>query len=576
MMDEKHNRVMILGLDGATLDLIRPWAEAGILPTFQKLMREGAWGLLRSTMPPVTPAAWSSFITGMNPGKHGVFDFTARKQESYDTYIVESNVRQAPSLWQLASRAGKRVIVYNVPMTYPPERVNGLMVSGLLTPDTAKDASYPPELQKELEELIPGLVLSGHPLFHHGGEKEFMRDLLETHDQNFRAARYLMDRQPWDLFVVVFQHTDTMGHFMWKHMENGGAGLPESDRVIAANAIRDCYRDVDAKLGQLIEAAGEDTHVIIMSDHGLGSLSWYFAVNTWLLQKGYIKLKRDTFTRLKYLIYRLGLTPELAFRVMLKLGLAGRIQPTGDAREKPTRQRLKRFFLSFEDIDWSRTRAYSRGYCGPVFLNVKGRELQGMVEPGKEYDELLNEIISDLATVKEPSTDSPLFPEIHRGHDIYSGPFADRGPDLLFFPRDWKYSAYGRREFLEKNSLTPMRDNGSKINSLMQMLEPYSGTHRMDGILFFSGPGVRENFEIADASLLDIAPTALALLGVPVPEDMDGQVLKSALRPELQEQLDITYAGADGSKPELQPVADMSPEDEVILLARLRNLGYVD
>jgi predicted AlkP superfamily phosphohydrolase/phosphomutase len=561
MQSDATHRVMIIGLDGATLDLIRPWAEAGILPTFRKLMREGAWGTLRSTMPPLTPMAWSSFMTGVNAGKHGVYEFTARREGTYSNALVNSSHRPVPSLWQLASRAGKRVIVYNVPLTYPPERVNGLMVSGLMTPPGAKDASYPPELQKDLEEAVPGSTASFSGFLKRGREAEYVRGLLDTHEKNFRAARYLMDRQPWDLFVMVFQNTDIVGHVMWKHMEDKGAGLPESVREIAANAIRDVYRDIDAKLAQLMQAAGEETRVVVMSDHGHGRVKHAFRVNNWLLAKRYIKLREDALTRFKYLLFRLGFT-EARFDALLSVfGFGDRIEGSEEGLADSAKGWLSRIFVSFDDIDWSRTRAYSHGYAGPIFANLKGREPNGSVEPGAEYDALLDQLTSDLEDLKELGGRSPLVGEIHRGHEVYSGPLADRSPDLVFYPRDWRYVSYGLKSFRTNRLYTPMLKK--------------TGQHRMDGILFMSGPGIRAAHEISQASIMDIAPTILALLGVPVPQHMDGRILEAVMTPELLERLNFTYTDADGSKPDLAPVAEMSPEDLDILTTRLRNLGYI-
>ena len=561
MPSDATRRVMILGLDGATLDLIRLWAEAGILPTFQKLMRQGAWGPLRSTMPPVTPAAWSSFMTGVNPGKHGVFGFSSLAEESYENSLVDSNLRQAPSLWQLASRAGKRVIVYNVPVTYPPERVNGLMVSGLMTPPGAKDATYPRELLNELEPPQLGKDIYGHTPFRRGHEAEFIRELLDIHAYNFRTARFLMHRQPWDLFVAEFQHTDTMAHFMWKHMEDKGADLPEPVREVAANALRDIYTDVDAKLGQLIQESGEDTFVVVMSDHGHGRLKQFFAVNIWLLQKGYIQLKPDAMTRLKYALYRLGLSPSSLYHLALRFGVGDDVFRSEDERVNTTKRRLKGFLLSWGDIDWSRTRAFSLGYGGPIFVNLKGREPQGNVEPGAEYEALLDQLIADLKTITEPAGRGPLVSEIYRGREIYSGPFARRGPDLVFLTRDPSVLGTGLVEFNSKDWFRRMPRK--------------SGSHRMDGILFLSGPGMRQGYSLSGASIMDIAPTVLALLGVPVPNEMDGRVLEAALSGALLDELNITFASTEGLKPDLAPTTEMSPEDEEILVTRLRDLGYI-
>lgn len=559
--NDAARRVMIVGLDGATLDLIRPWAEAGLLPNFRKLMQEGAWGTLRSTMPPLTPVAWSTFMTGMNPGKHGVFDFTPRKQDSYESSLVKSSTRQAPSFWQLASRAGKQVIVYNVPVTYPPERINGLMVSGLMTPPGATDASYPPELQKELEEAVPGATNGRLPAYKPGHEAEYIQALLDVHGANLAAARYLMHRQAWDLFVTEFQHTDTVGHSMWKYMEDRGASAPSELRETLANAIRKIYEDIDVKLGQLLEDAGENTNVIVVSDHGHGRVEQRFAVNTWLLQKGYIQFKRDPWTQFKYMLYRLGFHPRHTGMLLSRLGLERKALETGDERVATTRQLLKRVYMSFDDIDWSRTRAYSVGYCGPIYVNLKGREPHGIIEPGKEYEAVLNQIAADLATLNEPGKQSPLFPEMHTGREAYWGPFADRGPDLIFFPANWRYVAVGMTNFGDTNAFSP---SGFK-----------SGTHRPDGILFLTGPGVNKGHEISGATLLDIAPTVLALLGVPIPQQMDGRVLEAAINPELVQKLNVAYAAKQAPGPELVPVAEMSAEDEAILITRLRDLGYI-
>jgi predicted AlkP superfamily phosphohydrolase/phosphomutase len=560
-MAMNDGRLMILGLDGATLDLIRPWAEAGILPTFQKLMREGSWGPLRSTMPPLTPAAWSSFITGVNPGKHGIFEFYTSREDRGQALLAQSTSRHAPSLWQIASQAGKNVIVYNVPVTYPPERVNGVMVSGLMTPPGASDACYPPELQPELEKLVPHLGFARHGVFKPGHEAEFVAELIDNHQKNFRILRYLMDRNPWDLLVMVFQHTDTMGHFMWRHMEEKGAGLPDSVREVAANAMQACYQDVDAKLGELIKEAGEGTHVFIVSDHGHGRMMYSFATNTWLHKKGYLRLKQDPSTRLKYLLYRLGFTKGLIFGLLTKLGIGGAIARSDDDKVLTTRRRFRRMFISMEDTDWARTRAYSYGPYGPIFINQRGRTPHGIVNPGKEYEALLDQLIADLLKVKEPGTDQPLFPEIHRGRDVYSGPFVERGPDLVYYPKNWNYAARGNLSFDSRNPITGVIGR--------------EGNHRMDGILFLSGPGIEAGCQVSGASIMDVAPTALALLGLPVPQYMDGRVLENVMDPKLRDELSIRYEGETLSMPDFAPVAEMSSEDEAVLIDRLRDLGYI-
>lgn len=561
MAIRKPQRVMIIGLDGATLDLIRPWAEAGVLPTFRKLMEHGAWGPLRTIRPPMTPTAWSSFLTGMNPGKHGLYDFTGHKKDSYETYLMNASHRDGPSLWRLLSQAGYRVVVFNVPLTYPPEPVNGVMVSGLLTPAGAKDATWPPELQKEIQQAIPEFNFSPPGMYSRGQDLQFVQSVRALNQTTLRVARYLMDRQPWDFLVSIFMGTDIMSHFMWKHMVTRGASAPEAIRDVLANAIQDCYRDVDAALAELMQAAGEDTYLIVMSDHGFGEMASYFSVNPWLAERGYIKFKRNPLSQLRYLAYRLGLNPLSIFGLIRNLGLADTVRKSSRKNLGLMQEIVKALSLSFRDVDWSRTRAYSNGYAGPIFINLKGREPQGTVAPGAEYEAVLEEIIADLRQLKEPGTDLPFVGEIFRGREIYSGAHIDQAPDLIFFPRDWKYAGLGMVEFPSNRWLAPSPDR--------------SGHHRMDGILFLSGPGVRPGYQVQGASIMDIAPTVLALMDVPIPELMDGHVLEAAMTPELQRQLNITYSQGEMVRQEVEAVPEMSSEDEELIRTRLEDLGYL-
>lgn len=562
MTDARPNPVMIIGLDGATLDLIRPWADAGILPTFERLFHDAAYGPLRSTIPPISPAAWSSFMTGVNPGKHGVFDFTVRKDDAYAPSIfVRSTDRQAPSVWQLAGEAGRRVAVFNVPITYPPERVNGFMVSGLMTPPTARDASWPPELQKELEEAVPGWGFLTADLYEPGREADYVHTMLQVNQTTYGVASHLINKAPWDLSVTVFQTPDMLSHSTWHYMETHGAEAPEPVREVLANAIQECYRDIDAKMARLISQAGDDTYVMVVSDHGHGGMDDYIAVNTWLLAKGYISLKRDWFTRLKHRLYQLELTPSNAFALAEKFKVGTKVARISGKRAGAVKQWLKSIFISFDDVDWSRTRAYSNGYCGPVYVNLKGREPNGCIDPGPEYEALLDQLTADLKTLKEPGDSGlPLVGEIHRGHDIYSGPFVDHAPDLVFFPRNWRHMVLGSLEFVSTSWIAK---------------SDKAGHHRMEGIFFLSGPGIKPGYALQDASIVDAAPTILALLGVPIPKSMDGHVLGAAMTPELCERLRVAYAGDTESRPDYALVQDLAPEDEAILVERLRNLGYI-
>jgi predicted AlkP superfamily phosphohydrolase/phosphomutase len=562
MANTEPPRLMIIGLDGATLDLIRPWADGGILPTFNRLMREGAWGPLRTIVPPITPTAWTSFATGTNPGKHGLFDFTGRTKGGYEPYLVNASHRNGATLWQVLSQAGKRVIVNNVPVTYPPDRVNGLMVSGLLTPAGASDATWPPELQQELAQSVPGFNFSPPGMHSRGKDLEFVHAVRALVQTSLQTTRYLMARQPWDCLVSVFMSTDIMSHFMWKYMESDEAEAPEEMHDALARAVQDCYRDVDAALAELLEAAGPETHVIVMSDHGFGGMDAYMSVNAWLIQRGYIQFKRHPLSQLRYWMYRLGVTPLAIYGLLLKLGLGESMRQTSRKNISRMGKIIQQLFLSFQDVDWRRTRAYSNGYAGPIFVNLRGREPQGIVDPGAEVADLLAELTADLSSLKEPATGLPFVGEIYQGSSLYSGPMTEYGPDLVFMPRNPRVAGLGLVEFPSNRWLTSSPDR--------------SGHHRMEGILFVAGPGICPGVRIQGASIMDVAPTALALLGVPIPQAMDGHVLEDALTDGLKAGLAITYAEAaqDVPAPHSPPVA-LDDQEEEALREYLRGLGYV-
>jgi len=546
-------RVMIVGLDGATWQLARPWAESGQLPTFRRLMEEGAWGALESVRPPVTPAAWSSFATGMNPGKHGLFDFVGRQEGSYGTYVANAGYRDGAPLWQLVSRAGRRATVFNVPATYPPDRVNGLMVSGFLTPAHAADAAWPPQLQAELAQAVPQFTFYPPHIYSPGHEGEFVEAVSDLNRATLEAVRYLLRREPWDLFVAVFVGTDVIQHFLWGHMARGDADL--------GDAILGCYRQMDAALAELVAGLGPDDYLLVMSDHGFGPLTHYLHVNSWLAEHGYLRFKRNPLSAVKFLAYRLGFTPLGVYEKLRALGLGSHMQETAGERNEWMKALVQKVFLSLPDVDWGRTRAYSLGFGGPIFVNLRGREPQGIVEPGAEYEALRAQIESDLRQVVDPETGQPFVGQIHRREELYTGPHTRRAPDLIFAPRNWSHQPFGTHEFASHRWLEPCRDR--------------SGTHRLDGLLALWGPGVRRGAQVEGAAIVDVAPTVLALLGVPIPADMDGRVLSATLESGLLADLDIAYEEASEQNSSPRPTPEMSAEDEELIRRQLRGLGYV-
>jgi len=576
------HRVMILGVDGATLDLIRPWAQEGLLPTFARLMQEGSWGTLRSVVPPVSPTAWSSFLTGTNPGKHGVYDFIGRRPGAYENQLANASHRSGAALWKLLSQAGRRVTVFNVPLTYPVEPVNGLFVSGLLTPPDVADASWPRDLLDQVRQQAPAFDCSPAIILLEGKEQEFVQSIADLNRSTLQAARYLMERQPWDFYMAVFMGADFTSHFRWKNSAGNQAASPAGASSLQAQvpaALQACYRQLDTALGELIEAAGPDVYVVVMSDHGFGSLERYIYVNTWLAERGYLQLRRTPLTLFKRALHRVGITRIAVGNALRRLQVGSRAyrarrfdgmrqaglgrQPDGK-KPKPTAwvQRVfNHVFLSFDDVDWSRTRLFSLGFAGPIYVNLKGRDPQGIVAPGAEYEAVLKQVTADLHSLHDPETGEPLIGEIYRREQLYWGQRTDEAPDLVFLPRDMKNATFGMSGFASRRWLAPVQER--------------TGTHRMDGILFVTGPGIRSGVQLDDSSIMDVAPTVLALMGQPIPAAMDGHVLEEAMTGELRASLGITYATATEEPCAADRPVSFAGEEEELLRERLRGLGYV-
>lgn len=546
------SKIICIGLDGATFDLIKPFIAQGKLPTFKKLMETGAFSELRSTVPPVTASAWSSFMTGKNPGAHGLFDFMQRRANSYDLAPVSALDRDGKAMWDLIGDAGKKVIVMNVPVTWPPQPVNGQLITGMLTPRNAENYTYPKELTAELKNAIGEYIIYSDEVYSKGRGEIFLQALKHSADQRTRAAEYLMQKYPWDFFMLVFPETDTVSHGLWSAYD---ASHHEHDPAEAAkfrNGILEIYQHIDSLINRLITNHPSPLTVLLMSDHGHGPVRNFLYVNNFLTQRGYLKFKPNLASQAKRIAFQLGLTPRLVYNILLKVGL-GKLRRTLDKR-RGGRGLLKRFFLSFADVDWSRTTAYSIGYIGEVHINLKGREPQGIVNPGEEYERVRDDVINSLRELKLPDG-TPLIEHIWKKEEIYRGAHLAEAPDILFLPRNLETIAFGDFEF------------GS--NRVIEKSFGVSSSHRMNGIFVASGDGVKNVGEFAGAQLTDLAPTILHLMGLSVPTDMDGRVLTEA----IEDSRAVEYGGTSEGSATTRD--GYSEEEEKEVIERLADLGYI-
>jgi predicted AlkP superfamily phosphohydrolase/phosphomutase len=542
-------RVLIFGIDGATFDLVRPWAEQGKLPTLHRLMQEGAWGPLESTTPPMTSPAWPSFATGKYPGKHGVFDFVTARQGEFT--VVNATTVDALTLWDILSAHGRHVGVMNVPVTYPPHAVNGFLISGLLSPTTAQ-VTYPPDLLKPYESELGRYRVMPAVQHKAGNEETLLRSLESLVDTRTRFADRLMRDHPWDFMMVHFLATDLAQHALWRHMDPAHPQY-EPDSPFK-DAILRIYQRVDRSMGELLSHADRDTTVFVMSDHGFGPLNGVVNLNLLFLQEGLLYLKRDPLTQLRALLFRWGLTPGKVYDWLVRLNLQNITRRVSIS----TRNSVIGKFLSFDDVDWSRTTAYSMGHIGQIFVNLKGREPHGIVERGVEYERARERVIETLQTLTTPDG-RPLLDRVIRKEEITAGRHADEGPDLHLVMDGYRHISF------------PLFATDGNLFS--KQIRGDSGCHRPHGILIACGPHVRPGVQVEDARIVDLAPTTLHLMGHSIPGDMDGHVLTHMLAPDFVEAHPVRVEATESC--EDQDALFLSKQEEAELRFRLKGLGYL-
>ncbi|MBD3387396.1 MAG: hypothetical protein GF416_00395 [Candidatus Altiarchaeales archaeon] len=502
-------RVLVIGIDGATFDIIRPLAAKGKLKNISGLMDSGMWGELKSTIPPITPCAWTSMLTGRNPGAHGIYDFY-HLDDDYNIRINSYGGGPVKRIWDYLSDEGRSCCVVNVPYTYPPQKVNGFMVSGFMTPGLDSDFTHPLNLKDELLKNIKGFKLIEDSRYSDREEdrKRFLEDILELVDIQLETAKYLFSKREWDFMMVTFMSVDHAQHWYWKYMDSKMDGSMEPDGSEYETAVEEVYSRVDNAIGELIKSVPDDAVVLLVSDHGCGPSRDNVVLNKWLRDRGYLSLKDSGVGFVKRILFKAGITPLS----LVKAGL-GRFGHSKKAKYfKVFNKLISLFSFSFKDIDWSKTRAYSFGSYGGIFANLKGRQPKGIVEPGRDHEQLLSSLQSDLEGFEDPVSGERLVDRVWRKEELYSGEYLDRMPDLVYSMRDFSYLVAGMFAFVS--------------NKLF--VEPQtqtSGNHRLNGVFIASGAGVESMQEIHGLEITDVAPTILDLMGCRVPESMDGKVI---------------------------------------------------
>jgi predicted AlkP superfamily phosphohydrolase/phosphomutase len=537
-------KVLVLGIDGATFDIIHPLAEEGRLPNLARLIDEGAWGVLDSTLPPVTIPAWVSMMTGKNPGRLGLFDLLRR-----EGYGVEPNgycfANHAP-IWKILNSYSVRTGVMNVPGTYPPEEVDGFMVTGMMTPSKESGFSYPSKLQVDLGESGLDYEIDV-PSWQYFDEGVFVKDAIKVTEKRGRAAEYLMAHIPCDFNMVVFTSPDRIHHMIWDKRETVESYWEELDRV----------------LGGLLKTVGEETTVFVVSDHGFGPLERTFFVNEWLRRNGFLRAKREINERA---IVKLGRIVERLYRF---LGERELLKPVAAFISKVVGlERLQKYAYEYLSnarlegrVNWNKTQAFSAVHTphfGQIYINVEGEMQEGCVAED-EKERLVSTLLEKLRELKDPKTGAYVNVNVFNSRDVYTGPHLEEAPEIVFMVDG------GRCEIDAKVGEERLFVEGAPLTG-------WKGTHTSDGVFIAWGPGIRQGFRVEKASILDIAPTLLHSFGVPVQDEMDGRVLDEIYSD------DSMFSDRTTVKPLLEGesgVSSFNDGEKALIEERLRKLGYI-
>lgn len=456
-------RLLIIGLDCMEPSLVfEQWRSD--LPHLSRLMEQGSYGRLESSIPAITVPAWSCMMSGRDPGELGIYGFRNRLDRSYNRMgIADGRAVKVPRLWDYLGEAGWKVAVLSVPGTSPPPSVNGVLVSCFLTPNLESPFTYPDALATQIRSEMPDFILDV-PEFRSEDKAQILENIYRLCNQRFTLAERLLVQENPDFLMLVDMGVDRIHHSFWKPMD---PSHPEHQPGSPyAHAIHDYYCHVDQRVGQLLAHCSPDTAVLVVSDHGARALMGGFCVNEWLIQQGYLVLK----------------TP-----------------PEGVIS------------LDEADIDWSRTQAWGAGgYYGRIFLNVQGREPQGII-PFADYDRLRRELAAQFLEVSSP-TGSPWHNQVFIPQETYQ---RVRGvaPDLLVYFDQLAWRSIGT---VGSNQLYTTGNNTG----------PDDANHAQQGLFIFHDPLTAKGGQRVDgAQLYDVVPTLLHRYGLAFPNDLRGKVL---------------------------------------------------
>ncbi|AIY90174.1 alkaline phosphatase family protein [Geoglobus acetivorans] len=497
-------RVIVIGLDGATWDLIKPWADKGELPTFKKLMENGSWGHLESTIPPVTCPAWVSMLTGKNPGKLGIYYFRQPDWDSLTMRFVNIKWDEYNPLWKILNSEGYATTIVNVPTVTPdPTGYLGAYVQcPIMGSENVDQFAYPEYVRHLLKELDYERLVNGNP--HTLGWDEYLNEVYTLVNKKIKLASKLFKKGGWELFFFTIFYTDQVMHFFWHYMDKNHPRHIPDDKY--KDAILNFFKFIDTSIEEFLYGLREDDILFLVSDHGHGPMHWEINYNVYFNNKGYLKFKNKYRRLFKLNFYKAlaKLYRSPMGKLVDKIGILNKLKET-------KRREIDTSIHAIDFIDWDNTLAYNPA-AGTIFINLKGREKYGVVSID-EYHTVRSEIINLLKELKDPRTNVNIVSTIWVKEDVYSGKYFDIMPDILIEPvGETFYGSYGL-------------DSAKPFKLLSDPTPLTYSTHTRRGIFLAYGPGIKKGHKIENAKIYDIAPTILHIFGLPIPNDMDGRVL---------------------------------------------------
>lgn len=476
---------LIIGVDGATFKIIDQHREH--LDNISRLMDEGYEAVLRSTRPSITSVAWPAFATGQNPGRFGMFDFMNRDPESLTFSLHDTRRREFDFFWEFINGTTG---IASVPMI-PYHDLDGFFIQGSLARVDSDRTVFPPELDQRIPDVYEYLIDTSDPT------DEIVSNIKDRVDARKEVYCDLVQNHDVSIGFLMFSAVDFVQHHFWAHAHSDHPAHRPSEYD---TVIREVYKKVDDAIGSIISHVPDDTNVVLASDHGFTQRHTNVNLNAFLRREGYLSFVDSTESRLTDILYNVKNT--------VRETPLERLVP--DSLRQNVKDRLPGQTDLKDVINWSKTSAYSFGAGGNIYLNRAGREREGTVQDN-EFDAMRSEISSALRGLTDPRTGDRVVSEVHPGGEVYEGPYVSLAPDLVVEPADGYH-------------LTAKQ--GTDVFERQTDMMPNSGMHERPGILVASGPDVMSGGR-GKHDIFDVAPTLLHLHGAPVPEQMDGTVIKS-------------------------------------------------